>query len=153
MPVAVTFDIDRDGQRCDMARSGLDHHAKGGGVAAETLRPEAEGVDASEQIFFEAGIKRIGVSAADGAKQSLFTQQATQLKVTADAHADDERWTGICTGLANNIDDPIDNLARFRRRIEHAKLTFVFTAGTFEHDGELQSVAWDDCVVDDRGCV
>ncbi len=136
-----------------MAGVGLDQDGEGGGVAAHALGADVELVGGCEQAAFHVGVIRITVGAVDRAEQGFFGQQAGEFEVAADADADDEGRAGVGSGLPDGIDDEGFDAFGALRGGEHGESASVFAAAAFEHDGELELIAWDKGVMDDGGRV
>src|SRR5438034_7554561 len=61
----VALHVDRHRVHGDVRCRGLDMHGKGGGVAAQALRPDAEHVDGLSQFLLELRAFRVGAVRAE----------------------------------------------------------------------------------------
>ena len=60
----MAFDVYGGGEGGDVAGGGFDEYAKDGGVAAETLGADAEGIYVFVQILFHLGVEWVGIGRA-----------------------------------------------------------------------------------------
>ena len=112
----MTSQVDGNGQPCDVRRLHLDVDGERGGPAAEALRPDAETVDALQQIAFELGEIGPRVTSIDRPQYRTLGKQRRSVERPADAHADDDRRTRVGAGAIDCFDDEVaDALDSVRR--------------------------------------
>src|SRR6266850_272543 len=134
----VALHVDRDRVHGDVRRGGFDVHGKGGGVAAEALRPDAEHVDRLRELLLELRAFGVGAARAERPRRGHFGEMDAKVRGAADAHADDGRRAGLAAGLEHAVDDKgfhrVDALGRHR----HAQPGIVLRARALRNhlDGE-----------------
>ena len=139
----MTFNIDSDGQRCDVARCGFHVHRQCRGVAAKALRADAEGVDAGEHFLLECGQLRIGAVLIEAPQQRFFSDLRRQLESAADAHADDYRRAGVAAGQPDGFGYKVYHAAAAVCGGEHLHEAHVLAAAPLRHESYGQFVAAD----------
>src|SRR5258708_1640463 len=134
----------------DVRGGGLDVHGKGGRVAAEALRADAEHVDRLAELGFELRAFGIGAARAEGTRRGKLGEMRARIGGAAHADAEDGRRAGLAAGIEHAIDDEgldgVDALGRHR----HAQPRIVLRSRALrDHlDGERLVVGEVD--VDDR---
>src|SRR5665647_443965 len=150
VPLGVALHVDGHRHAGDVAGHLLDEHGQRGGAAAEALRPDAESVDALEQLGLHPREARIGMHAADVAQQRLLGQDRDQVDGAADAHADDHRRARVAARAAHGVDDGLAHAGPTLRRLEHVEAAHVLGAAALGHHSDADLVPRHDARVDDR---
>src|SRR5207248_7479629 len=111
----VALHVDRDRIHRDVRGGGFDVHRKGGRIAAEALRTDAEHVDRLPELGFELRTFRVGAARAERPRRGDLGEMHAKIRGAADADADDGRRAGLAAGIEHAIDDEgLDGIDTFR---------------------------------------
>src|SRR6185436_9352519 len=91
----VALDGDGHGQARDVARVAQHVHTEGRGIAAVSLRTDAEAVGVAEDFLLDRVQGRVGIGRAQLTEERLLGQDGRLLEIAAHTHSGDERRTGI----------------------------------------------------------
>src|SRR5258708_15845161 len=94
----MALHVHRDRVHGDVRGGGLDVHGKGGRVAAEALRADADHVDRLAQLGFDLRAFRIGAPRAERTRRCQLGEMHAKIGSAAHADADDGRPASLAAG-------------------------------------------------------
>src|SRR5204863_2801995 len=103
-PRRVASEIHGNRQAGDVGWIDLDVHAERGDASAESLRADAEIVDAFEQLAFQPAEIRARMTDTDRPQDRFLREERGRFERSSDADADDDRRTGVCAGAIDGLE-------------------------------------------------
>ena len=146
----MASEIDGYGQTGDVRRVDLDVDAERGDASAEPLRPDAEIVDAFEQLAFEAAEIGARMAHVDRPQDRLLCEERRRFKRPADADADNDRRTGVRARAIDGLEDEVGDRGHAIGRDEHLQRAHVLRAESFGCERDLHVAAGNDLGMNDR---